>query len=103
MNKKLLWTMLAMLMCTTPMWGQVNNNDDGTDDEDEIVVTDNKGREEVIEFPEAMTYDLDSLLNLYMSKTYLEEEDCNMRDINPVYSKEDYIGRLQRLPNVTAH
>ena len=100
MNKKLLWTMLAMLMCTTPMWGQVNNNDDGTDDEDEIVVTDNKGREEVIEFPEAMTYDLDSLLNLYMSKTYLEEEDCNMRDINPVYSKEDYIGRLQRLPNV---
>ena len=38
MNKKLLWTILAMLMCTTPMWGQVNNNDDGTDDEDEIVV-----------------------------------------------------------------
>ena len=31
MNKKLLWTMLAMLMCTTPMWGQVNNNDDGTE------------------------------------------------------------------------
>ena len=100
MNKKLLWTMLAMLLFTSPMTGQVNNNDDDTDDEDEIVVTDNKGREEVIEFPEAMTYDLDSLLNLYMSKNYLEEEDCNMRDINPVYSKEDYIGRLMRLPNV---
>ena len=89
-----------MLLFTSPMTGQVNNNDDDTDDEDEIVVTDNKGREEVIEFPEAMTYDLDSLLNLYMSKNYLEEEDCNMRDINPVYSKEDYIGRLMRLPNV---
>ena len=100
MNKKLLWTLLAMLLFTSPMTGQVNNNDDDTDDEDEIVVTDNKGREEVIEFPEAMTYDLDSLLNLYMSKNYLEEEDCNMRDINPVYSKEDYIGRLMRLPNV---
>ena len=100
MNKKLLWIMLAMLAVTTPMTGQVNNNDDDTDDEDEIIVTDNKGNEEVIEFPEAMTYDLDSLLNLYMSKTYLEEEDCNMRDINPVYSKEDYIGRLLRLPNV---
>ena len=100
MNKKLLWIMLAMLAVTTPMTGQVNNNDDDTDDEDEIIVTDNKGNEEVIEFPEAMTYDLDSLLNLYMSKTYLEEEDCNMRDINPVYSKEDYIGRLMRLPNV---
>jgi membrane-bound lytic murein transglycosylase D len=100
MNKKLLWIMLAMLAVTTPMTGQVNNNDDDTDDEDEIIVTDNKGNEEVIEFPEAMTYDLDSLLNLYMSKTYLEEEDCNMRDVNPVYSKEDYIGRLMRLPNV---
>ncbi len=100
MKKKLLWTMLAMLMATTPMMGQVNNNDDDTDDEDEIIVTDNKGREEVIEFPEAMTYDLDSLLNLYMSKNYLEEEDCNMRDVNPVYSKEDYISRLLRLPNV---
>ena len=100
MNKKLLWTLLAMLLFTSPMTGQVNNNDDDTDDENEIVVTDNKGREEVIEFPEAMTYDLDSLLNLYMSKNYLEEEDCNMRDINPVYSKEDYIGRLMRLPNV---
>ena len=100
MNKKLLWIMLAMLAVTTPMTGQVNNNDDDTDDEDEIIVTDNKGNEEVIEFPEAMTYDLDSLLNLYMSKTYLEEEDCNMRDVNPVYSKEDYIARLLRLPNV---
>ena len=89
-----------MLAVTTPMTGQVNNNDDDTDDEDEIIVTDNKGNEEVIEFPEAMTYDLDSLLNLYMSKTYLEEEDCNMRDVNPVYSKEDYIARLLRLPNV---
>ena len=39
--------------------------------EDEFAVTDEEGNEEVIEFPEAMTYDLDSLLNLYMSKTYL--------------------------------
>ncbi len=100
MNKKLLWIVLAMLMVTTPMLGQMNNNNNDEDDEDEIVVTDDKGREEVIEFPEAMTYDLDSLLNLYMSKTYLEEEDCNMRDVNPVYSKEDYIARLLRLPNV---
>ena len=39
--------------------------------EDEIAVTDKEGNEELIEFPEAMTYDLDSLLNLYMSRTYL--------------------------------
>ena len=61
---------------------------------------DQEGNEEVIEFPEAMTYDLDSLLNLYTSKTYLDEEDCNMRDINPVFSKEEYIDRLSRIPTV---
>jgi len=36
-----------------------------------------------------------------MSKTYLDEpQDCNMRDINPVYSREEYIERLGRLPTV---
>ena len=100
MNKKLKWIMLVLMFASTNMMAQVNNKEDETDEEDEITVTDDKGREEVIEFPEAMTYDLDSLLNLYMSKTYLEEDDCNMRDINPVYSKEDYINRLLRLPNV---
>lgn len=90
-----------MMFATTSMLAQVNTEDDETNDEDEITVTDQKGHQEVIEFPEAMTYDLDSLLNLYMSKTYLDEDgDCNMRDINPVYTKEDYINRLSRLPNV---
>ena len=56
--------------------------------EDEFSVTDNDGNEEVVEFPEAMTYDLDSLLNLYMSKTYLSgDNDCQMKDVNPVYTK----------------
>lgn len=90
-----------MMFATTNMLAQVNTKDDETNDEDEITVTDQKGHQEVIEFPEAMTYDLDSLLNLYMSKTYLDEDgNCNMRDINPVYTKEDYINRLSRLPNV---
>ena len=75
-------------------------DDDDNDDEDEIVVTDQKGNEEVIEFPEAMTYDLDSLLNLYMSKTYLDDNDCNMRDENPTYTREEYIERLSRMPTV---
>ena len=78
---------------------EVDDDDDG-DDEDEIVVTDQKGNEEIIEFPEAMTYDLDSLLNLYMSKTYLDENDCNMRDENPTYTKEEYIERLSRIPTI---
>ena len=101
MNKKITWILLALLFTTTNMMAQVNTEDDETNDEDEITVTDQKGRQEVIEFPEAMTFDLDSLLNLYMAKTYLDEpSDCNMRDVNPVYSKEEYIERLGRLPNI---
>ena len=100
MNKKLL-LILSMLLTVTTTWAQVYETDDETNDEDEITVIDREGREEVIEFPEAMTYDLDSLLNLYMAKTYLDEaDDCNMKDINPVYSKDDYVDRLYRMPTV---
>ena len=69
--------------------------------EDELAVKDKEGNEELIEFPEAMTYNLDSLLNLYMSKTYLSgANDCNMKDENPVFTKEQYIERLSRIPSV---
>ena len=87
---------------TTVGWAQVNVGNDEFDvaDDDEIVVLDQEGREEVIEFPEAMTYDLDSLLNLYMSKTYLDNNDCNFQDVNPVYSKDEYVDRLSRIPSV---
>ena len=69
--------------------------------EDELAVKNKEGNEELIEFPEAMTYNLDSLLNLYMSKTYLSgANDCNMKDENPVFTKEQYIERLSRIPSV---
>ena len=69
--------------------------------DDEISVTDDEGNEEIIDFPEAMTYDLDSLMNEYMSKNYLsQDDDCSMKDVNPVFTKEDYIARLKRLPTV---
>lgn len=100
MNKKTL-LILALLFTVTTTWAQINEESNETPDEDEITVIDQEGNEEVIEFPEAMTYDLDSLLNLYMSKTYLDEpSDCNMRDVNPIYSKEDYVDRLSRMPTI---
>jgi len=83
--------------------GDLENDDDVQValGEDEFAVTDNEGNEEVVEFPEAMTYDLDSLLNLYMSKTYLSgDNDCQMKDVNPVYTKEEYIDRLSHIPSV---
>lgn len=69
--------------------------------EEEITVTDNDGKEEVIDVPEAMNYEVDSLLNLYYSKTYLQpDNDCNLRDEDVSYPKKVYIERLSRLPNV---
>ena len=99
------WLMLFGLLIFLPlsMSAQVideDEEDDEPDEEDEITVVDQNGDEEVIEFPEAMTYDLDSLLNVYMSKTYLDEQDCNMKDVNPEYSKEEFIERLYRMPCV---
>lgn len=68
--------------------------------EDEISVRDKQGNEELIEFPEAMTFNLDSLLELYMTKTYLSKGDCEMKDENPTYTPEEYIERLRRMPTV---
>ena len=69
--------------------------------EDEISVLDKQGNEELIEFPEAMTYNLDSLLSLYMSKNYLSMPgDCQMKDENPVFTPEEYIERLRRMPTI---
>ena len=56
------------LLFASNMAIQAQIEEDYEDDEDEITVTDDNGQEEVIEFPEAMTFELDSLLNLYMSK-----------------------------------
>lgn len=69
--------------------------------EDEVTVTDEDGNEEVIDFPEAMTYDLDSLMNLYMSKKYLsQDDDCHTTDENPTFDKDVYLERLKRIPSV---
>ena len=105
-RKMVKWLMFIGLLVFMPlsMSAQVideDDDDDEPDEEDEVVVLDQNGDEEVIEFPEAMTYDLDSLLNVYMAKTYLDEpQDCNMQDVNPEYSREEYIDRLYRMPCV---
>ena len=114
MNGVAKWFLPLCLFVFSPMTAQAqvpqtNTNttveDDEDDDEDEdeddddvtkpltqdeISVTDKAGNEELIEFPEAMTYDLDSLLSLYMSKTYLGlPGDCEMSSENPTFSKEE--------------
>ena len=80
----------------------VEEEEEDYESADEIEeVIDEQGSEEDIEFPESMTYNLDSLMNEYMSKTYLEpDNDCQTKDENPTFSKEVYIERLYRMPTV---
>lgn len=92
-----LFSLFFLGTCT--MSAQVNNDDDDGGDETEVTVTNQQGQEEQIELPEAMTYELDSLLYLYNSKTYLRlDSTCDFPDVNPQYSKEEIIARLKMLP-----
>lgn len=72
------------------------------EDGDDVVTVDNgNGDEEEIGVPESMTYEIDSLLKLYHSKTYLKPDtSCHMRDVNPVFSQDVYKDRLKRLPTL---
>ena len=89
------------IFATAVMAILISGHASAQNDETEIIVTDTNGNEEEIDLPEAMTYELDSLLNLYNAKTYLKPaDDCNMSDVNPVYDKETYKERLNRLPTV---
>ncbi len=68
---------------------------------DEITVIDENGTQEVIDIPEGLTHEVDSLLSLYYSQMYLTPDgDCNYRDENPEFSDAVYIERLSRMPNI---
>ncbi len=59
------------------------------------------GTDEVIDLPEAMTYDLDSLLNEWHAKSYLyPDTTCENPDYNPPFAPEVYQERLARIPAV---
>lgn len=85
----------AIIGFSTPILAQSDDN------ETEITVTNAEGKKEIIDLPEAMTNEYDSLLSVYNNRTYLNiNTDCNMPDVNPVYSKEVYKERLARIPSV---
>lgn len=71
----------------------------GEFDDEEIVVKDDNGTEEIIEVPEGMVIDLDKMLTEYNAQTYLAPDTtCNMRDVNPVFEQDVYVDRLKRMP-----
>lgn len=59
------------------------------------------GKDEIIELPEGMTSDIDSLLQEWNAKNYLSfDENCESSNENPTFPKEVYVSRLSRMPNV---
>ena len=95
MKKISLLIVTALFAFTNGAWAQ-NDNDDT-----EITVTNQKGEKEVIDLPEALSYEYDSLLSVYNAKTYIRPNaNCDMPDVNPIYEKEVYKERLSRIPAV---
>ena len=72
-----------------------------SDNGDRISVINNDGRQDTIDVPEAMATTIDSLMEHYMAKAYLyEDNNCVTSDVNPTFPKEVYIDRLSRMPTV---
>ncbi len=66
------------------------------------VYNEQTGRNEEIALPEGMTTaQTDSLLREWNTHNYITlDETCDTTAANPEYSKEEYVTRLSRLPNV---
>lgn len=98
--KSLFITAALFLISITPAMAQEIEEDEEDDyDDEEIVINKANGSEEIIEVPEGMMLELDSLLSEFNAKKYLQiDTTCNMRDVNPVYDVDVYKDRLRRLP-----
>ena len=97
----MLWLVL-LLGGTLNVRAQIEFDDDEDDDGEEQEMVSELGDDGgEMDFPESMGSYLDSLMNLYMERTYLTvDNDCQMTDENPTFTKEEYIDRLYRMPTV---
>ena len=68
----------------------------------DVVIRENgTERKESIDLPKSMTYPLDSLLNDWKAKNYIDlGKDCSTDEINPLFSDSVYIDRLSRIPAI---
>ena len=59
------------------------------------------GKEEIIDVPESMQSEMDSLYWDWQSKNYITlGENCTMASTNPVVSDSIYMDRLSRIPSI---
>lgn len=95
MKKIYLFIVTLLVVFSSSLQAQV------VDDDTEITVTNEKGEHETFDLPEAMTSEIDSLLHLYNTKTYLKRDaDCNLPNVNKTYEPDVYKDRLRRLPTI---
>ncbi len=83
--------MLYSVLAIQPAHAQENMN----------IVIDENGTQhtDTIDLPAGMTYPLDSLLNDWKAKTYIDlGKDCSTSTTNPLFSDSVYIDRLSRMP-----
>ena len=67
---------------------------------DVIIRENGTERREVIDLPKSMTYPVDSLLNDWKAKNYIDlGKDCSTSTVNPEFSDSVYIDRLSRMPD----
>lgn len=96
-KRNIILTAALLFASICPVAAQIDDNDDVYDDE--IVYEKEDGNEDIIEVPEGMMLELDSLLNEYNAKMYLAPDtSCHMRDVNPIFEPEVYEDRLKRMP-----
>lgn len=68
---------------------------------DVIIKENGNERQESIDLPVSMTYPLDSLLNDWKAKNYIDlGKDCSTSEVNPLFSDSVYIDRLSRIPAI---
>lgn len=67
----------------------------------EVSVTTEAGITQTVELPEALTTDIDTLLNLYHAKALLQQDaTCQTTGTNPYYDKQVYLARMAKMPTV---
>lgn len=66
-----------------------------------ITVQNASGQESLIDLPESMETDMDSLYWDWLSKTHLSlDENCQVTTANPIVSDSVYMDRLSRIPSI---
>lgn len=68
---------------------------------DVLIHESGKERQESIDLPKSMTYNLDELLSDWKAKNYIDMgKDCSTAEENPYFSDSVYADRLARIPAV---